>query len=168
MNTIINTRSFSVVKKIMCFMLAFVTLVIWCMTTVSAVVTKDYKCLGDTKTIKVTTAASGSPYIVFYGEGGTTKNADCPLNCPAPKMSLKVYNHTTGQTYYKWISGKGLIISSKLTLNQSTSYTITVSYLYDKNENWGKLTKAGGPAYGWYNGTWRVNSTNALTSFSIK
>ncbi len=116
--------------------------------------TKYYNAF-TTKVINVVTNKSGSPYIKFRCLGETPNNA--------PFLSLKIYNHKTKTTTWKWVSGSGTDISSKLKLDKGTKFTITVSYLYDKKENWEKILSAGtGYKYGWVRGNWRISSTSAL------
>lgn len=84
----------------------------------------------------------------------------------APKMSLKVYDHKTGKTTWKQITGSGKSISSKLTLEKGRKYTITVSYIFTKSVNYNAICVGGGKT--WAEGTWWISSTNRLSSYKVK
>ena len=116
------------------------------------------------KTISVTTNKSGA-YMTFKSTG----TGSYQYGAEAPILSLKVYNHKTGETRFYRVTGTRWTdsVSSKLKLNANTTYTVTVSYIYDKSINWGTYGSGMYRKTGWYDGTWRITATKNLT-YSIK
>ena len=84
----------------------------------------------------------------------------------APKMSLKIYDHSTKTTTWKRITGCGGTISSTLTLERGRTYTITVSYIFDKSVNYNAIAVATGRT--WAEGNWWIASTNRINSLTIR
>lgn len=74
----------------------------------------------------------------------------------APTMVLSVYDHTSGTTTTKWITGSGDDYYSTLSLKKNRTYTITVSYL----NNWSKNSTVWVANPIWTYGYWEItNST---------
>ena len=132
----------------------------------SAASSKSYDCdVARVITVKTGSGGLTKPSITFkckadkeFGSRGISNSA--------PIMSLKIYDHTTKTTTWKRITGWGSSISSKLTLERNRTYTITVSYIYDKSLNYNAIRVGGGKA--WAEGTWYIASTNKVNSFSIR
>ncbi len=117
-----------------------------------------------TKVITVSTQSKGSPSITFKSIGNSSfegKNAKPAI------LSLKVYNHSNRTTKYYRVTGPrwyGNSISSKLSLNKNTKYTLTVSYIYDRSINWGKNIGIGMYKHdGYYDGLWMISASNRCT-----
>lgn len=125
-----------------------------------------YNC-DQTKVLTVKTGTGGlfKPSITFkckalkeFGSRGISNYA--------PKMSLKIYDHSTKTTTWKRITGTGSSISSTLTLERGRTYTVTVSYIFDKSVNYNALAVAIGKT--WAEGNWWITSTNRITSLTIR
>ncbi len=125
-----------------------------------------YNC-DQTKVLTVKTGTGGlfKPSITFkckalkeFGSRGISNYA--------PKMSLKIYDHSTGTTSWKRITGTGSSISSTLKLERGRTYTITVSYIFDKSVNYNAIAVATGRT--WAEGTWWITSTNRINSLTIR
>ena len=119
----------------------------------------------DSKTSKTFVAVTGKSKgsITFYSMKDTTQPGT-----KAPIMLLTVYNQTKTKTEYKYVTGVrwfGSQISSTLKLDKNTTYRITVSYLYDKSENWGTYGYGGlfGKTTGWYEGYWWISNVSKVT-----
>ena len=133
--------------------------------TVSAASSRYYDCdVARTITVKTDNSLT-KPSIKFtckadkeFGSRGISNYA--------PKMSIKVYDHKTGITTWKRITGTGSNISSTLKLERNRTYTITVSYIFEKNLNYNAFRVGGGKA--WAEGTWRIASTHKISSFSVR
>jgi hypothetical protein len=132
----------------------------------SAASSKSYDCdVARVITVKTGSGGLTKPSITFkckadkeFGSRG--------ISSSAPIMSLKIYDHTTKTTTWKRITGWGSSISSTLKLERNRTYTITVSYIYDKSLNYNAMRVGGGKA--WAEGTWYIASTNKVNSFSIR
>lgn len=132
---------------------------------IQASAASTYKCMS-TKTITITTKNSCfTPSMTFKCKAAKEFGSDGISNY-APKMSLKIYDHTTGKTSWARVTGTGANISSTLKLARNHKYTVTVSYLYDANVNKNALRVGGGK--GWADGTWWISSTSNIKSYSIK
>lgn len=132
----------------------------------SAASSKSFDC-DFTRVITVRTGSGGltKPSITFKCKADK-EFGDRGISNSAPIMSLKIYDHTTKTTTWKRITGWGSSISSKLTLKRNRTYTITVSYIFDKSLNYNAIRVGGGKA--WAEGTWYIASTNKVNSFSIR
>lgn len=115
-----------------------------------------------TKQITVYTSSSWTtPSITFKC------NADYYGGSPyAPKLSLKIYDHSTGKITWARVTGTGRSISSTLRLEKNRKYTVTVSYLYNASVNKNALQAGGGS--GWAKGNWYISSTRNIRSYSIR
>lgn len=151
--------SLAIVSVMLFTMLASMSL------SVSAASSKSYDCDVARTIIVKTGSGITKPSIRFtckadreFGKRGISNYA--------PKMSLRIYDHKTGTVTWKRITGTGSSISSTLKLERNRTYTITVSYIYDKGVNYNAFCVGGGKA--WAEGTWWIASTNKITSYSIK
>ena len=154
-------------KRVLSFAMVLVLVCsIFSVFTVSASAASVYDC-DKSRTITVQTMSGGlaKPSITFkckadkeYGSKGISNYA--------PKMSLKVYDHKTGKTTWKQITGSGSNISSKLTLERGRKYTITVGYIFTKSVNYNAICVGGGKT--WAEGTWWISSTSRLSSYKVK
>lgn len=134
--------------------------------SISASAVSTYDC-SKTRTITVTTQSGGisKPSITFKCKSAKECGSHGISNY-APKMSLKIYDHKTGTTTYKRITGSGSNISSTLKLEKGRSYTITVSYIYNKSINYNAFCVGGGST--WAEGTWWISSTNRISTYKVK
>lgn len=152
-------------SKFVSIILALTTLIsVFSAFSLPASAVATYDCM-QTRTFIVKTQRVGwyetDPYIVFSCESDAPRG----IYHPAPLMSLKIVNKTTGEISWARISGCGRYISSKLKLDGGCKYEITVSYLYNAKENKEKLAVATGLT--WNTGRYSIKSTSKLT-YTIK
>lgn len=154
-----RTLSLTIVFVMVLTMIASMSL------SVSAASSKAYDCeVARTITVK-TGGGIIKPSIKFTCKADREFGKRGISNC-APKMSLRIYDHKTGTVTWKRITGTGSSISSTLKLERNRTYTITVSYIFDKSINYNAFCVGGGKA--WTEGTWYITSTSNVNSFSIK
>lgn len=132
---------------------------------VSAASSKSYDC-DVARTITVKTGSGITKPSIKFTCKADKEFGSRGISNYAPKMSLKIYDHKTGTATWKRITGTGSSISSTLKLEKNRTYTITVSYIFDKSINYNAIRVGGGKA--WAEGTWYIASTSKVNSFSIK
>jgi len=132
---------------------------------IQASAASTYKCRS-TQTITVTTGNGWStPSMTFKCKAAREYGSDGISNY-APKMSLKIYDHTAKTTKWARVTGSGANISSTLKLSKNRTYTVTVSYLDIASVN--KNANRVGGGKGWADGTWWISSTKNIKSYSFK
>lgn len=155
-------------KRILSMSMVFVmmiTMISSMCLTVSAASSKTYDC-DVARTITVKTGSGITKPSIKFTCKADKEFGSRGISNYAPKMSLKIYDHKTGTTTWKRITGTGSSISSTLKLEKNRTYTITVSYIFDKSINYNAIRVGGGKA--WAEGTWYIASTSKVNSFSIK
>ena len=149
------------------FSLTLVVIMLFSMMSslfISASAATSYDCKS-TRVITVKTGKSSStPSIKFVCKGD--KWAAGYRKSDAPIMSLEIYDHTAKTTSWKRITGAGTSISSTLKLKANRTYTVKVSYLYDKKLNYDYEDVVTGKA--WNIGHWYISSTKNISSYKIK
>ena len=125
----------------------------------SVKVKKHYTAkVGSSYTFKVATTGSwyqGNASIKFHSAANMQNVGE-----KAPTMVLTIKDHSTNKTTYKWITGSGDDYYSTLSLAKNRTYTITVSYLKDKKENY---TIAVGVGQDWAEGYWEITGSTRVT-----
>jgi hypothetical protein len=84
----------------------------------------------------------------------------------APTLLLTVYDRTSNQTHYYWVTGNGRSLSSRLDLTKNHTYNITVSYNYSASRNWVKTNFYDSNfrrVYAWADGKWYIENNNNCT-----
>ena len=159
-------KTFTKLISILCILATLFSMTSIFAVSASAASSKSYDCdVAKVITVKTSSGGLTKPSITFkckadkeFGNRG--------ISSSAPIMSLKIYDHTTKTTTWKRITGCGSTISSTLKLERNRTYTITVSYIFDKSLNYNAIRVGGGKA--WAEGTWYIASTNKVNSFSIR
>ena len=155
--------------KKMTRMISFVMVLVMMFTMISSIcctvsAASAYDCK-ITRTITVKTGNGKTTPSIKFTCKPDKELKNIGISAFAPKMSLKIYDHTTGKTTWKRITGYFTTISSTLKLEKNKTYTITVSYLYDAKLNKNSAIVGGGN--GWVNGTWCISSTKNITSLTV-
>lgn len=130
-----------------------------CSSAASVKAKKHYTAQrGSSYTFKVTTTGTwcqGNASIKFHSAANLQNVGEI-----APTMVLTVKDHSTNKTTYKWITGSGDDYYSTLSLKKNRTFTITVSYLNDWNEN---ASIAVGVGKDWAQGYWEITSSTRVT-----
>lgn len=159
-------KKHSITIRALSIFLCIMTLLSTFAVSASAASSKSYDCdVARVITVKTGSGGLTKPSITFKCKADK-EFGDRGISNSAPIMSLKIYDHTTKTTTWKRITGWGSSISSTLKLERNRTYTITVSYIYDKSLNYNAIRVGGGKA--WAEGTWYIASTNKVNSFSIR